>query len=135
LKILGRWAKFNVVGWIGALIQLAVLTLLVRGLQLDYLLATLLAVEAAVLHNFAWHERWTWAGSGSSGCPAFLNRLMRFHLANGLTSIAGNLLLMGILVGHAHLSAVTANLCSILICSSFNFLLSHFWVFRQRAER
>jgi putative flippase GtrA len=132
LRILGRWAKFNVVGWIGVLVQLAVLTLLMRGLQLNYLLATSLAVEAAVLHNFAWHERWTWAGSISPGRTSFLNRLMRFHMANGLTSIAGNLLLMSILVGHAHLPEVAANFCAILICSSLNFLLSHFWVFRRK---
>lgn len=134
MRILGCWAKFNVVGWVGALVQIAVLALLV-DLRLDYLLATLLAVEAAVLHNFAWHEKWTWAGSGRSGIPALLNRLVRFHLANGLISIAGNLLLMGILVGHAHLPAVAANLCSILACSSLNFLLSHFWVFRQGQVR
>ena len=132
MRILGRWARFNVVGWIGVSVQLAVLTLLIRGLQLNYLLATSLAVEAALLHNFAWHERWTWAGSGSLGYPAFLNRLMRFHLANGLTSIAGNLLLMSVLVGHVHLPAVTANLCAIVVCSCVNFLLSHFWVFRQK---
>ena len=135
MRILGCWARFNVVGWIGVLVQLAVLTLLVRGLQLNYLLATALAVEAAILHNFAWHERWTWGGVGSSGRAALLARLMRFHLANGLISITGNLLLMSLLVGRAHLPAVTANLCAVLVCSSVNFFLSHLWVFRQKPVR
>jgi putative flippase GtrA len=135
LRILECWARFNVVGWIGVLVQLAILTLLVRGLQLNYLPATALAVEAAVLHNFAWHERWTWAGSGPSGSAALLNRLVRFHLANGLISLAGNLVLMGLLVGCAHLRPVTANLCAILACSSLNFFLSHFWVFRRKPAR
>jgi putative flippase GtrA len=124
-----------VVGWIGVLVQLAVLTLLVRGLQINYILATVLAVEAAVLHNFAWHERWTWAGSMPPGCSAFLNRLMRFHLSNGLTSIAGNLLMMSVLVGRAHLPEVTASVCAILTCSSLNFFFSHFWVFRRKPAR
>lgn len=135
MRILGCWARFNVVGWIGVLVQLAVLTLLVRGLQLNYLMATSLAVEAAVLHNFAWHERWTWSGSGPSGSTALLNRLMRFHVANGLMSLAGNLALMSLLVGRAHLHPVTANFCAILVCSSLNFFLSHFWVFRQKPVR
>jgi putative flippase GtrA len=117
------------------LVQLAVLTLLVQGLQLNYLLATFLAVEAAILQNFAWHERWTWAGSYPAGSTALLARLMRFHLANGLISITGNLLLMSLLVGRAHLPAVTANFCAILVCSSLNFLLSHFWVFRRKPAR
>ncbi len=135
MRILGCWARFNVVGWIGVLIQLAVLTVLVQGLQLNYLLATSLAVEAAILHNFAWHERWTWAASGPSDRAALLVRLMRFHLANGLISITGNLLLMSLLVGRAHFPAVAANSCAILVCSSLNFFLSHFWVFRRKPAR
>ena len=50
-------------------------------------------------------------------------------------NLAGNLLLMSVLVGRAHLPAVTANFCAILVCSSLNFFLSHFWVFRQRPAR
>ncbi len=135
MRIFGRWVRFNVVGWIGALVQLVVLSLLMKILRLDYLLSTSLAVEAAVLHNFVWHERWTWARSGAPGCSALLGRLGRFHLANGLTSITGNLLLMSVLVGQAQLPAVPANFCAILICSALNFLLSHFWVFRQKLAR
>lgn len=37
-------------------VQLAVLAWLVRSLQMHYLPATAIAVEAAVLHNFFWHE-------------------------------------------------------------------------------
>ena len=55
-----RWLKFNAVGAIGIAVQLAVLTLLKSGLGLNYLLATALAVEVTVLHNFFWHERFTW---------------------------------------------------------------------------
>jgi putative flippase GtrA len=56
-----RWLKFNAVGAIGIGVQLAVLVGLKSGLHLSYLLATALAVEAAVVHNFLWHERYTWA--------------------------------------------------------------------------
>ena len=52
-----RWAKFNAVGAAGVAVQLGLLALLESVLRLQYLVATALAVEAAVLHNFAWHER------------------------------------------------------------------------------
>ena len=52
-----RWLKFNFVGGIGIGVQLVVLTALKSGLHFNYLLATVLAVEAAVIHNFIWHER------------------------------------------------------------------------------
>jgi putative flippase GtrA len=56
-----RWSKFNFVGGIGIAVQFAALFLLKTVFHLDYLVATALAVEAAVLHNFVWHERFTWA--------------------------------------------------------------------------
>ena len=73
-----RWLKFNTVGAIGVVVQLGVLALLVR-LGVHYLVATALAVEAAVLQNYYWHARWTWKGRDG--------RLWRFHLANGLISV------------------------------------------------
>jgi putative flippase GtrA len=55
-----RWMKFNFVGAIGIVVQFAVLFLLKSVMHLDYLFATALAVEASVVHNFVWHERFTW---------------------------------------------------------------------------
>ena len=52
-----RWVKFSAVGGIGG--QLAALTIFRSWLKLEYLLATGLTVEIAVIHNFLWHERFT----------------------------------------------------------------------------
>jgi len=88
-----RWLTFNAVGAIGVAVQLAALGIFRGLLRLDYLIATALAVEAAVLHNFVWHERWTWRDrTGSSGGAAA--RLLRFNLSAGLVSILTNLGLM-----------------------------------------
>ena len=94
-----RWLKFNAVGGMGVAVQLAALALLKSGLHLDYLPATAAAVELALLHNFVWHERWTWKDRGAGDRGGRAGRLVRFHLANGLVSIAVNLVLMRILVG------------------------------------
>jgi putative flippase GtrA len=56
-----RWCKFNFVGGIGIGVQFAALFLLNSALHLNYLAATAIAVEAAVIHNFVWHEQFTWA--------------------------------------------------------------------------
>ena len=61
MELLVRWLRFNFVGGIGIGVQFLMLFLLKSALHLDYLLATALAVEAAVVHNFIWHERYTWA--------------------------------------------------------------------------
>jgi hypothetical protein len=59
--LVARWLKFNAVGGIGIGVQLAALAILKSVLHVDYLAATASAVEAAILHNFFWHERFTWA--------------------------------------------------------------------------
>ncbi len=121
-----RWLKFNAVGGIGILVQLGTLTLLRSGLGANYLIATAIAVEAAVLHNFLWHERFTWADrpAGKS-----IHRLIRFNLSTGAISILGNLLTMKLLVEIARVDYFVANLASITACSLANFTVGDRWVF------
>jgi putative flippase GtrA len=74
VKRLGlRWLKFNLVGTLGFAVQLGCLKLLLH-FQMNYLAATALAVEIAVLHNFVWHERFTWkdrpGGAASASCAS-----------------------------------------------------------------
>jgi dolichol-phosphate mannosyltransferase len=123
------WLKFNTVGLAGIAVQLAALTLLKSGLGLNYLTATILAVETAVLHNFVWHERWTWSDR-TKGSHGSLWRLVRFHLANGLISIGGNIVLMWIFVSRLHLHYFPANLMAIGTCSLLNFFASDRLVFK-----
>jgi len=127
-----RYLKFSTVGGMGIFVQLAALAALKSLAGLHYLLATALAVEAAVLHNFAWHERWTWMErtAGRRQIRPLLGRLARFNVTTGLLSIASNLVLMRLLVGRLHLHYLLANILTIAICSLANFLLSEFFVFR-----
>jgi len=123
-----RWLKFNFVGGIGIGVQLAVLTVLKTGLHFNYLRATALAVEAAVIHNFIWHERFTWKDREKTTSP--LVRFIKFNLSNGLLSIAGNLLLMKLFTGVLHFNYLIANLIAIIVCSLANFLVSDRLVFQ-----
>ncbi|MBZ5599493.1 MAG: GtrA family protein [Acidobacteriia bacterium] len=121
-----RWLKFNFVGGIGIGVQLVVLTALKSGLHFDYLVATGLAVEAAVIHNFLWHERFTWADRAAE---ASLVRFLRFNLTTGAFSILGNLAMMKLLVGMGKLNYVVANVITIAACSVVNFVVSDSFVF------
>ena len=125
-----RWGVFNAVGILGFVLQLAVLFALRRGLSMNYLAATGLAVEAAVLHNFVWHEHVTWADVIASLRHGVWWRLLRFHAANGIVSIVGNLGFTWALVERLRLPYLIANAVSVLICSLLNFVLSDRFVFR-----
>ena len=125
------WLKFNAVGIAGMGVQLLALIALTAGLGLNYLMATFLAVETAVLHNFAWHERWTWVERTRFSTGGAISRLIRFHLANGLISIAGNLILMWLFVSQLRLHYFLANLIAIGACSIMNFFASDRLVFKK----
>jgi putative flippase GtrA len=129
-----RWMKFNAVGGIGIGVQLAALAILRSWLTLDYLLATALAVEIAVIHNFLWHARFTWADRPARRLVQSLVRLVKFNASNGAVSIVGNLVLMRLLVGELKCNYVAANLLAIVLCSLINFLLGDRFVFGAEAK-
>lgn len=128
-----RWIRFNGVGALGTGLQLALVAWLVGILGVHYLWATALSVEAAVLHNFCWHERWTWGDRPAVSPAGLLGRLARFHAANGLVSLAGSLVLTRVLTGSLGVDPIAANIASILSCAAVNFGASEWLVFRRTA--
>ncbi len=119
-----RIVKFSLVGAIGIGVQLTVLALLTYT-HVNYLTATACAVEAAVLHNFVWHLRFTWR---DRKCAPWWLRFVRFHISNGAISLIGNVALMRILVT-AGMHVVIANVLAIALCALVNYLSSDLWVF------
>ena len=122
--------RFNLVGALGILVQLATLAILNRAIPHRYLLTSTLAVELTLLHNFAWHIRYTWRAT-SRRTRAALPQLLRFHLSNGIVSLLGNLFLMHRFVRSFHAPILIANALTIACCGLANFLLAHHWVFAQ----
>jgi putative flippase GtrA len=124
-----RWWIFTLVGVLGFALQLTLLFLIKRFLGVPYLVATVLAVEAAVLHNFVWHEHLSWADVTSSRRDRTMRRLVRFHLANGLISICGNASLTWGLVETLHFPYLAANAAAVAACSAMNYVACDKFVF------
>jgi dolichol-phosphate mannosyltransferase len=130
-----HWIKFNVVGVLGFALQSSALFLLTHnGRPLSYLVATTLAVELAVLNNFVWHQRWTWKDRPSTNSKETFRRLAKFNLTTGLVSIAGNLVLMSILVGRLGLPVAGANVVTVAGCSVVSFLVADRIAFEGNAN-
>ena len=86
-----------------------------------------------MLHNFFWHERWTWRSRPSGTTATLLTRLGHFHLLNGTISLTGNLAVMRLLTGSLHVDPLGANIAAIIVCSLLNFGASELLVFRRAA--
>ena len=120
-----RWSKFNAVGGIGILIQFATLALLRSGFGMNYLAATAIAVEVTILHNFVWHETFTWR---DRVVPNRLRRLLKFNAATGAFSITANLLFTKLLVDSGF-NYLAANVMAIALASIINFFVNDRLVF------
>jgi putative flippase GtrA len=129
-----RWLRFNFVGLLGIFVQLAVLGALTHA-RVPYLVATALAVEITVVHNWIWHEHYTWSDRSTTGLYPRLTRLLKFNVSNGAVSLIGNLLFMNLLVGHMHLPVLIANLVAVTVCSLVNFVLGDRFVFDESGTR
>jgi putative flippase GtrA len=124
-----RIPAFVGVGCIGFAIQIGTLLWLTHVWHWSYLPATAVAVEAAIVHNFFWHEHWTW-GDRQHGRGRH-HRFLRFHLGTGLTSIAGNIIVTAVAVEALHLPALVANAGAVALTSVANFRVADRWVFSR----
>jgi putative flippase GtrA len=134
MQTLYRWAKFNAIGALGFCIQLSALWFFIVALKLTSLVATALAVETAVVHNFVWHQFLTWKDRSSEKRYDWLKRLFAFNLTNGAVSLAGNLFFAWLIVGRQRIWLLAANLFAIAVCSLINFVLSDRLIFRTAAN-
>lgn len=118
-----RWARFAGVGLMGLVFQLSLVYVLTSILTVDYRIAIVIGVEAAILHNFAWHERWTWRDRvvGSSREAAYV-RLMKFNAASGLISIVGNVAFTTAFVELIGAPVLLSNVSAIICLTLLNFM-------------
>lgn len=124
------WLRFNAVSALGVGVQAGALAVYLDLIGISPLVSAALAVETAVLHNFVWHWLWTWrhrhADTPGQGLwPA----LWKFHAANGIVSILGNVAGMWLLAGRLGWHPQAANLASIAGCYVLNYLAADFLVF------
>lgn len=120
--------RFVVVGALGFVVQLAAFGGLSR-LGLPWLAATVVAVESAILHNFVWHRGWTWRHRVSGDAESWMMALLKFNAGTALTSIAGNVCVMAVLLAFTPLEPIVANVIAVGVMSAANFLLADRWVF------
>jgi len=114
----------------GFLIQMVIVAALTHATSIPAEAATAIGVELAVLHNFLWHERWTWRDRIAA---ARVRRFLNYQLATGCISLAGNVFVVGIAVRAYGIDPTTANLLAVMCMSAANYLAADRWVFARGA--
>ncbi len=122
---LTRGLRYTVVGALGTAVKIGALMLLRDAWGLGSVAAAALAVEASMLHNFAWHVRWTWRGRAAN-VPA---QLVRFQLGSGAIALAVNVITIPLLTDAAGMNSAVAGLIGSIAGGLVNFALSELWVF------
>lgn len=119
-------ARFCAVGASGYVVNLAVYTALVRGAELNYLLAAVCSFLVAVTNNYTWNRVWTFRGE--RGHVAYQG--LRFLVVSTL-ALGANLLILAALV-RLGLGEVLAQAIAIMLVTPLNFVGNKLWSFKLR---
>src|SRR5450432_1887006 len=119
--------RFGLVGGVGFVVNIAVYTLFVHSVGVDYRVASVVAWLVAVANNFILNRHWTFdARDGQARFQA-----MRF-LVVSLVAEAFSLLLLTAFVEGAGLPKVPAQALAVAGSMPLNFLGNKLWSFRAR---
>lgn len=130
-----RFGKFASVGLVGAGLQLALTYVLTAALGVSAVPAVILAVEAAILHNFFWHQHFTWRDRPARDIRTQAGRLWRFQTGNGLVSLTGNALVTAWLAGEFGAPPLVCSLAGMAVSATANFIIADRWVYNADATR
>jgi putative flippase GtrA len=129
-----RLLRFAAAGAGGFVVQIVVVAVLLE-LNVHYLLATAIAVEAAIIANFFGHQHWTWKDRNTSKASGawVLERFLRYQTLASLTSVFGSIFLSAYFVEASGLHPIAANVLSVAALSAINFLGADRLVFKAGA--
>ncbi len=117
--------RFGLVGGVGFVVNLAVYSLFVHSIGVNYHLAAVVAWLVAVINNFLLNRHWTFdAGAGRAHFQA-----MRF-LVVSLVALAMSLLLLTLFVESAGIAKIPAQALAVAASMPLNFLGNKLWSFR-----
>lgn len=119
--LLGLFARFAAVGATGVAVNMLALLLLHGVAGLPLVLASVAAIELAIIHNFIWNHRWTFGRRDLALTP-----FLRFNAVSlgGLMIATG---VLWVLAARGGLHYLAANAAGVIAATCWNFLVNVFW--------
>jgi putative flippase GtrA len=128
-----RFIKFGMVGTLGAVIDFAVLNLLILGFGWAKEAANLVSFTAAVVSNFTWNRRWTFPESRQRHVASQLGQFALVNLIGlGINQLVFLSLSYGVFTPMfgTPLGYNLAKAVAILVVLFWNFTVNRLWTFR-----
>lgn len=126
------FVRFCIVGGLGFLINLVILTTLHKALDFPVFLAQVIGAEIALLHNFLLHEHWTYKDRNHQRSLSGL--IVRFH-ATSWPAIFGSAAMVTFAQTTLHFNSVAALIISSAIVLGWNFVWSKYVVWRHVTKK
>ena len=125
---LGRFVRYSVIGASGAAVSMVLLWWLKGVGHLGTLAAGAIAIECAILHNFIWHEAWTFRDRKlhAPGLRERWGRLVRFHCVCGVGASL-QLALLWLLADGCHWHYLAANGTALGLVLGLTYRLNAAW--------
>jgi dolichol-phosphate mannosyltransferase len=128
---MGRMARFAAVGALGTVVNLTVMALLVHGvLDINYVVASVVAAEISILHNFLMQERFVFRDMRRG---SWFGRLAQFLGFNNLEALVRVPILV-LLVEVLGLGAVLGQAMLLAVAFIGRFLFTSRVIYRPRRE-
>jgi putative flippase GtrA len=125
--VVNQALKFAIVGGLGTVVNMTALYVLHRWAHLPLVMATALAVELAVVHNYLLNDRWTFGARAPT-----VRRFLKFN-ASVLGGLGVNVFVVWVLVrGGVHF--LVANAFGIGAAFAVNFASSTGWVWGRQSR-
>jgi len=125
-----RFARFVAVGWMGFAVQSLAFVVLTSAALVPWLPAAVIAAEFSVVHNFLWHERWTWKARHGGAAGTLAGRFLRFNASSALFGIVGNVSVTAALIATFGVPPIVANAAASAMLGVAAFFVADRWTFR-----
>lgn len=123
--------RFQLVAWLGTLVNLGTLWLLHGKFKIPVPIAGACAIEVAILHNFTWYYLRTWKDRVGHTPQGFVQRLWKYNLITAGIDFVVNLGLLWILTHFFHLHYLLADLLGMIASPFFKIFVNELIIFKK----
>ena len=127
-----QFIKFGIVGISNTLISYVVYVVLV-GLQINYLLASIAGFIVSVLNSYYWNNKYVFKKQEDEQRTWWKTLIKTFVSYAGTGLILSNILLV-IWVEWIKITEIVAPLINLLMTVPLNFIINKFWAFRTSVK-